>query len=125
MITAETNKTPVPIDRMEMLVLLGRIYAKTSVCYEKVSLNAIIKTSNTPTVFKKRSAVVGALIETGLLLRKGGSSVDFAYMWNRKFGPPSLPMADWMIEQTIGIKRKRMNEQYARRVECKKNRIIP
>ena len=125
MITAETDKTPRPIDRMELLLVLGRIYAKTSVCYEKVSLNGIIKTSNVQSVFIKRSAVVGALVESGLLLRQGNSSRDYSYMWNHKFGPPSLPMCDWLIEEVIRVKRRKHNEQYARKVERKKNRIIP
>lgn len=125
MITAETDKTPRPIDRMELLLVLGRIYAKTSVCYENVSLNDIIKTSNVQSVFIKRSAVVGALVESGLLLRQGNSSRDYSYMWNHKFGPPSLPMVDWLIEQIYIVKKRKQNEQYARKVERKKNRIIP
>ena len=124
MITAETDNTPVPIDRIELLVVLGRIYAKTSVCYEKVSLSGIIKTSNAPSVDKKRNAVLGALVETGLLFRKGGSSQNYTYMWNHKFGPPSLPMCDWLIEQIYIVKKRRQNEQYARRTQRKKNRII-
>ena len=124
MITAETDKTPIPIDRMELLIVLGRIYAKTSVCYEKVSLNGIIKNSNAPSVLKKKSAVVGALVESGLLLRQGNSSRDYSYMWNHKFGPPSLPMCDWLIEQIYIVKKRRQNEQHARKVERKKNRII-
>ena len=125
MITAETDKTPKPIDRMELLIILGRIYAKTSVCYERVSLTKIIKTSKAPSVINKSGAIIGALVETGLILRKGGSSQDYAYMWNRKFGPPSLPMVDWLIEQIYIVKKRKQNEQYARKVERKKNRIIP
>lgn len=124
MITAETDMTPIPIERMELLVVLGRIYAKTAVCYEKVSLNGIIKNSNAPSVLKKKSAVVGALVESGLLFRQGGNGRTFTYMWNRKFGPPSLPMCDWLIEEIIRVKRKMQNEQHARKVERKKNRII-
>ena len=124
MITAETDNTPKPIDRMELLIILGRIYAKTSVCYEKVSLTRIIKTSNAPSVMNKGCAIIGALVETGLLSRQGNSSRDYAYMWNRKFGPPSLPMTDWLIEQILLVKRRKQNEQYARKVERKKSRII-
>lgn len=117
MITAETDKTPKPIDRMELLIILGRIYAKTSVCYERVSLTRMIKTSNAPSVMNKGCAIIGALVETGLLLRQGNSSRDYAYMWNRKFGPPSLPMTDWLIEQILVVKRRKQNEQYARKAE--------
>ena len=124
MITAETDKTPKPIDRMELLIVLVRIYAKTAVCYEKVSLTGIIKTSNAPSVDKKRNAVLGALVETGLIFRKGGNSRTFTYMWNRKFGPPSLPLVDWLIEEILAVKRRKRNEQYARKVERKKSRII-
>lgn len=125
MITAETDKTPRPIDRMELLLVLGRIYAKTAVCFEKISLTEIIKTSNAPSVDAKRGAILGALVETGLLFRKGANSRTFTYMWNRKYGPPSLPLADWLIGQILIVKRRKHNEQYARKVERKKNRIIP
>ena len=99
MITAETDKTPKPIDRMELLSVLGKIYAKTAGNPSKVSLRGII-TEGAPSVRAKVSPLVRTLVKTGLLTRTGTQARVYRYYWNwRKFGPPSLPMCDWLIEE--------------------------
>jgi hypothetical protein len=99
MITAETDKTPRPIDRMELLSVLGKIYAKTAGSPGKISLRDTIA-QGAPSVKAKMTCLSRTLVKTGLLTRTGTSGRVYRYYWNwRKFGPPTLPMCDWIIEE--------------------------
>lgn len=89
-----------PIDRMEMLSVLGKIYAKTAGSPAKISLRGIIS-EGAPSVKAKMVPLARTLVSTGLLTRTGTQGRVYRYYWNwRKFGPPSLPMCDWIIEET-------------------------
>lgn len=89
-----------PIDRMELLSVLGKIYAKTAGSPAKISLRGIIS-QGAPSVKAKLVPLAKTLVSTGLLTRTGTQARVYRYYWNwRKFGPPSLPMCDWIIEET-------------------------
>ena len=96
-----------PIDRMEMLHLLGIVYAKTAVGFGKVALEKTIREEAKPTVKAKATMVCKALTRSGLLLyckeRKNRT-----YKWNfKEWGPASLLVADAMIVQTeVEVRRK-------------------
>ena len=90
-----------PIDRMEMLHLLGVIYGKTGGRYEKVGLRRLIQEKGKPTVRPKVNFIIKALTRTGMLLVQGEKGRGRAYKWNlQKFGPPNLAMADRVIQET-------------------------
>jgi hypothetical protein len=89
-----------PIDRMEMLSVLGKIYAKTAGSSAKISLRGMIS-EGAPSVKAKLVPLAKTLVSTGLLTRTGTQGRVYRYYWNwRTFGPPSLPMCDWIIEET-------------------------
>ena len=96
-----------PIDRMEMLHILGLIYARTAAGFGKVALQKLMMEEAKPTVRAKTAIVCRALIQSGLLTycRQKKNSL---YKWNlKKWGPPSLLVADAMIVQTdVEAKRK-------------------
>ena len=97
-----------PIDKMEMLSLLGLLYAHTAMGYGKVGLRSLIETYGKPTVRPKRNFISKALVRTKVLLYEGKQGRARVYKWNLKeWGPPSLLVADAMIVQTdVEAKRK-------------------
>ena len=112
------TNAPTPIDRMELLKVLGKIYGATSGVPSRASLSGIIRAQGCPTVSAKQTPLVKALVESGLLTRTGTSCNTYKYYWDwRKFGPPSLPMCDWMIEEVTKSKRKLQNKLYKSRRE--------
>lgn len=87
------------IDKMEMLHILGIIYARTAAGFGKVSLCKIIKEEGKPSVRSKVSSVVKALEATGLLLYEG-FTIKRRYKWNFKdFGAVSIPIAEMMVHE--------------------------
>ena len=85
---------------MELLSVLGKIFAKTAGSPAKISLRGTIAECGCPTVKAKQTPLCRALVQTGLLTRTGTQARVYRYYWNwRKFGPPSLPMCDWIIEE--------------------------
>ena len=89
------------IDRMEMMHILGLIYAKTSVGYGRIGLCRFIRKEGKSTIRCKYTFVARALIKSGLLIYKGSQGVDRVYHWNFKdFGPISLQIADMIIKET-------------------------
>ena len=90
-----------PIDRMEMLHILGLIYGKTGGRFNKVGLRRLIYEQGKPTVRPKVNFIIKALTRTGMLLVQGEPGRGRAYKWNlEKFGPVNLAMADRVIEET-------------------------
>ena len=101
-----------PIDRMELLSVLGKIYAKTAGSPAKISLRGIIS-EGAPSVKAKLVPLAKTLVSTGLLTRTGTQARVYQYYWNwRKFGPPSLPMCDWIIEETRKTSRELAKKIY-------------
>lgn len=90
-----------PIDRMEMLHILGLIYGKTGGRFEKVGLRRLIDEQGKPTIRPKVNFIIKALIRTEMLLVQGEKGRGRAYKWNlKKYGPVTLAMADKVIEET-------------------------
>lgn len=90
-----------PIDRMEMLHILGLIYGKTGGRFNKVGLRRLITEQGKPTVRPKVNFIIKALTRTGMLLVQGEQGRNRAYKWNlEKFGPVTLVMADKVIKET-------------------------
>ena len=115
MITAETDKTPRPIDRMELLSVLGKIYAKTAGSPGKISLRDTIATG-APSVKAKVATLSKALVKSGLITRTGTNGRQYRYSWNwRKYGPPSLPLCDWIIEEVKKVGREMQKNSYQSR----------
>lgn len=104
----------IPMDKMEMMHLLGLVYARTAVGFGKVGLRALIENEGKPTIRPKRNFVIKAFIRTGLLVPAGLGKAQ-GYKWNLKeFGPPSLLLADMMIYATEEEARRRRREYYAK-----------
>lgn len=100
-----------PIDRMEMLHLLGVIYGRTGGRFEKVGLRALIQAQGKPTVKPKVNFIIKALVRTEMLLVQGEQGRSRAYKWNlQKFGPVTLALADRMILETAEQVRIRARE---------------
>lgn len=111
----EYDKALKPIDRMELLSVLGKIYAKTAGSPAKISLRGIIS-QGAPSVKAKLVPLAKTLVSTGLLTRTGTQARVYRYYWNwRKFGPPSLPMCDWIIEETRKTSRELAKKIYQSR----------
>jgi hypothetical protein len=90
-----------PIDRMEMLHLLGLIYGKTGGRFERVGLRALIQQQGKPTVRPKVNFIIKSLLRNDILLAQGAQGVSRAYKWNLdKYGPVTLAMAEKVIAET-------------------------
>lgn len=95
-----------PIDRMELLNLLGILYAQTAAGYGRVGLQTLMEKHSKPTVRAKRTSLTKAILESGLLFREGKAGYT-KYKWNLKeFGPPSLLIADMLITKAEMILRR-------------------
>lgn len=90
-----------PIDRMEMLHILGVIYGKTGGRFEKVGLRRLIAEYGKPTIRPKVNFIIKALTRNGILLVQGERGRGRAYKWNlQRYGPVTLAMADMVIAET-------------------------
>ena len=104
-----------PIDRMEMLSLLGIIYAKTALGFEKVGLRKLIEDYGKPTIRPKRNFIIKALTKTNILLQEGKQGRARAYKWNMKqFGAPSFVIAEILIDKVENLVREKRNDYYKR-----------
>ena len=102
-----------PIDRMEMLHLLGLIYGRTAAGFGKVALEKMIRSEGRPTVRAKAMMVRKAITSSGLLMYRSKGR-NRMYRWNLKeWGPPSLLVADAMIVQTEAEIRRKGRMCYA------------
>ena len=103
----------IPMDKMEMMHLLGLVYAKTAVGFGKVGLVELIRKEAKKTIRPKRNFIVKAFVRSGLLEPAGLGKAQ-GYKWNLKeFGPPSLLVAEMMICATEDEVRKKRREYYA------------
>lgn len=111
-----------PIDKMDMLHLLGIIYGQTAAGFGKVGLRSIIRGKASPVIAGKYNAVIMALTGSGLLLYEGFTTKR-RYKWNLKgFGVPSIPLAEMMITETERYARKRAranNASYRAKLRAK------
>lgn len=90
-----------PIDRMDMMHILGLVYAKTAVGFGRVGLCRFIRKEARHGVKTKYTFVARAMIRSGLVIPDGQKGVACRYKWNMKdFGPASLLIADMMIAET-------------------------
>lgn len=103
------------IDKMEMMHLLGLIYARTAAGFGKVGLLKLIKEEGKPTLRGKCDIIVKALVRSGLLLYEGNAKYR-RYKWNMKeYGPVSIPIAEMMVLETEYQKRVYERERRERR----------
>ena len=90
-----------PIDKMEMLHILGLIYARTASGLAKGGLARMIQTESKPTVKAKYTFVLKALVRQSVLFKEGKVGRGRSYRWNLKeYGPPSIPLAQMVIAET-------------------------
>ena len=102
-----------PMDKMEMMHLLGLVYARTAVGFGKVGLVELIRKEAKKTIRPKRNFIVKAFVRSGLLEPAGLGKAQ-GYKWNLKeFGPPSLLLAEMMICAAEDEVRKKRREYYA------------
>lgn len=88
-----------PIDRMEMLRLLGIIYVKTASGFARVGLRPLIMKEGKPSVKGKMMPIIKALTSLNLLLREGNRK-SIRYRWNlKKYGAVSIPIAEMVIAE--------------------------
>jgi hypothetical protein len=89
------------IDRKEVLTLLGRMYALTATGKGRIGLVRYIKKGGGPTLAGKYTFMARAMLRIGLIQRVEGKGRSILYAWNmKKYGPPSIPMADMIIAET-------------------------
>jgi hypothetical protein len=89
------------IDRKEVLTLLGRMYALTATGKGRIGLVRYIKKEGGPTLAGKYTFMARAMLRIGLIQRVEGKGRSILYAWNmKKYGPPSIPMADMIIAET-------------------------
>lgn len=105
-----------PIDRMEMLSLLGLLYAHTAMGYGKVGLRSLMETYGKPTVRPKRNFIIKALMRTKVLLYEGKQGKARVYKWNLKdYGAPSMLIAEMLISESERLVREKRNNYYNRK----------
>lgn len=104
-----------PINKMEMLNLLGEIYARTAVGFGKVGLRKLIEDNGKPSVRPKRNFIIKAIVNTGVLMYEGKQGKARAYRWNLKdYGAPSLTIAQMLIYEAERLAREKRNNYYQR-----------
>lgn len=104
------------IDRMEMMHILGLVYAKTAAGFGRIGLCRFVRKEGKATIVGKYTFVARAMIKSGLLVPDGQKGVACRYRWNMKdFGPVSLLIADMMIAETENQIRIAAREKYANR----------
>ena len=89
------------IDRKEVLTILGKMYAHTATGKGRIGLVRYIKREGGPTLAGKYTFMARAMLRIGLIQRVDGYGRSILYGWNmKKYGPPSIPMADMIIAET-------------------------
>lgn len=105
-----------PIDRMDMMHILGLVYAKTAAGFGRVGLCRFIRKEAKPAIQRKYTFVARAMIKSGLLIQQGCQGKCVKYRWNMKdFGPVSLLIADMMIAETENQIKIAAREKHANR----------
>ena len=105
-----------PMDRLEVYSLLGAIYIKTCIRFERFSLSNLVEDKTKGKgIHGNKSYICSVLVKSGLLLTEGVTNMT-RYKWNKeKFGPVSLKTADMFIEQVCEFKRDKGREYQRRR----------
>lgn len=89
------------IDRKEVLTLLGKMYALTATGKGRIGLTRYIQREGGPTLSGKYTFMARAMLRIGLMTHEDGKGRTTTYRWNlKKYGPPSIPMADMIIAET-------------------------
>ena len=106
------------IDRKEVLTLLGRMYALTATGKGRIGLCRYIKREGGPTIVGKYTFMARAMLRIGLMIHEDGKGVATLYRWNlKRYGPPSIPMADMIIAETAEQIRIAARARYRAHVE--------
>lgn len=106
------------IDRKEVLTLLGRMYAKTATGKGRIGLCRYIQREAGPTIRGKYTFMARAMLRIGLMIHEDGKGVATLYRWNlKRYGPPSIPMADMIIAETAEEIRIAARKRYSARKE--------
>ena len=109
------------IDRKEVLTLLGRMYALTATGKGRIGLVRYIKKEGGPTLAGKYTFMARAMLRIGLFQWVDGNGRTTTYRWNlKKYGPPSIPMADMIIKETAEQIRISAKERYYAKKEREK-----
>ena len=106
------------IDRREMLMILGKIYAITGGRYGRIGLCRFIQKEGGETIRRRYTFLSRAMLRIGMVIPDEGKGVAVRYKWNlAKFGPPSLALAERMIFETEDQLRISARERYRAHVE--------
>lgn len=109
------------IDRKEVLTLLGKMYALTATGKGRIGLCRYIKKEAGPTIVGKYTFMARAMLRIGLFQWVDGKDRTTTYRWNlKKYGPPSIPMADMIIAETAEQIRISAKERYYAKKEREK-----
>ena len=104
------------VDKMEMMSLLGLVYAHTAVGFGKVGLRQLIEKHGKSTVVPKRNFIIKAFVTTSLLLYEGKQGKARAYKWNLKdYEPPSILIAEMMITEAERLAKEKRKDYYRRK----------
>ena len=106
-----------PVDRMEMLYLLGHLYAETAAGFGKVNLQRTINDAGAESIMTRRNLVMRSILRTGLMkLSVNDRRPRRTYKWNLKdYGPPTLLIADMIINDMALLNREKALASYRRR----------
>lgn len=105
------------IDRREMLMILGKIYAITGGRYGRIGLCRFIQKEGGETIRRRYTFLARAMLRIGMVIPDEGKGKVVRYKWNlAKFGPPSLALAEKMIFETEDQARISARDSYWARV---------
>lgn len=105
------------IDRREMLMILGKIYAITVGRHGRIGLCRFIQKEGGETIRRRYTFLARAMLRIGMVIPDEGKGKAVRYKWNlAKFGPPSLALAERMIFETEDQARISARDRYWARV---------
>lgn len=105
------------IDRREMLMILGKIYAITGGRYGRIGLCRFIQKEGGETIRRRYTFLTRAMLRIGMVIPDEGEGKAVRYKWNlAKFGPPSLALAEKMIFEVEDQARISARDRYWARV---------
>ena len=104
-------------NKVEILNFLGMLYAELAVKPKVISLKDWIQ--KCPELKSRMNETRIALKSSGILIGQGKRGWQ-AYQWNKKIGPPSLPLVDILITE-IRKERSLQNCRYSKRRIEKRN----
>lgn len=105
------------IDRREMLMILGKIYAITVGRHGRIGLCRFIQKEGGETIRRRYTFLARAMLRIRMVIPDEGKGKAVLYKWNlAKFGPPSLALAEKMIFETEDQARISARDRYWARV---------